>query len=309
LSAVCTRDVERKRAAAKLLRLLAKEQIIREARGLPPVSPSALLPKTESKTKSAAVPALPSPAKKDSVAPLAKKGGKLEAELVKQSDIALPLSKIPVPPCSVVPGALPFSYSALKTKAALSTGLGPARGSTWLWFMVGDVDVTHTPGTDFRDVSITAQKFQAGWVKDPTMTLEDKDLRPRQQAMLDCVSKNDKCEYGSKRKGVPVGFTHRWRYSDSQWECGKESWATHSCEWWEQRLSDRWEVRCLMRWSAESGGLPKEGKYMLVGEQRAEKINRNQYATAMRGALFPVGTEAEKQAVLKSAMREYSPSK
>lgn len=307
LSAVCMRDVERKHAAAKLLRLLAKEQALREARGLPPVLASALLPKTEAKAKSAAVPSPPSPTK-DS-APLAKKGGKLEAELVKQSDVALPISKIPVPPCSAMPGALPFSYCALKTKAALSTGLGPARGSTWLWFMVGDVDLSRSPGTDFHDVSITAQKFQAGWVKDPTMTLEDKELRPRQQAMLDCVSKNGECVYGSKRKGVPVGFTHRWKYSDSQWECGKESWATHSCEWWEQRQADRWEVKVAMRWIAESGCLPKTGKYVLVGEQRAEKINRNQYSTAMRGALFPVGTEAEKEAVLKSATRAYSPRK
>eukprot|EP00756_Hemistasia_phaeocysticola_P029082 Hpha_TRINITY_DN16209_c1_g15::TRINITY_DN16209_c1_g15_i1::g.13948::m.13948 len=292
---VYSQEAEKRRAAAKLLRLLAKEQILREARGLPP--------------KPAPVPTLPPSPTKTKKAPLAKKGGKLEAELVKQDDIALPVSKIPAPPCSGIPGALPFSYCALKTKAALSTGLGPKRGSTWLWFMVGDVDLSDTPGTEFLDVSIGAQKFQAGWVKDPTMSLEDKEIRPRQQAMLECVSKNSECEYGSKRKGVPVGFTHRWKYSDSQWECGKQNWATQSCEWWEQRQADRWEVKVSMRWTAESGCLPPKGKYVLVGEQRAEKINRNQYATAMRGALFPVGTEAEKKAVLERATRAYSASK
>lgn len=233
-----------------------------------------------------------------------RKGGKLQAELKEAGDVVFPLTKVPRPPCAFVRGAVPFAYSALKTKATLTTGLGPMQGATWVWFMVGDVRVTANPSGEL-DVHITASKFQAGWVKDPTMDVPVAELRPRQEAMLQCVSKGTTSKYGSKRRGVPPGFTHQWRYSDSKWECGgKESWNTTGCEWWERKEVDRWEVKVNMRWSEGSTVIP--GRYTLVGEQRAEKLNRNQYSTAMRGALFYVSSEAERVAALEQSTAAYA---
>lgn len=234
----------------------------------------------------------------------ARKGGKIEAELREPGDVVFPLTKVPRPPCTFLHGSVPFTYSALKTKATLTTGLGPMPGSTWVWFMVGDVKVTASPSGAF-DVQITASKFQAGWVKDPTMDVPTSELRPRQEAMLQCISKGTTSKYGSSRRGVPPGFTHLWRYSDSRWACGdKVSWDTTGCEWRETKEVDRWEVQVNMRWGKDTTVVP--GRYALVGEQRAEKLNRNQYSTAMRGALFYVTSEAERVAVLQQSTAAYA---
>jgi len=242
--------------------------------------------------------ALPSPSTRHP-----RKGGKIERELLEPENVAFPLTKVPPAPCSFVHGAVPFAFSALKTKAALTTGLGPMVGSTWLWFMVGDVDVTPSRSGGL-DVHIAASKFQAGWVSDPTMQVPTAELRPRQEAMLQCVSDGTASKYGARRRGVPPGFSHQWRYSDSRWECRDLSWGTSRCEWRETKEVDRWDVTVSMRWGEGSTVVP--GRYTIVGEQRAEKLNRNQYSTAMRGALFYVSSEAERVAALQQATAAYA---
>lgn len=232
-----------------------------------------------------------------------RKGGKIEAELLEPESVVFPVSKVPRPPCSFVHGAVPFAYSALKTKAALTTGLGPLPGSTWVWFMVGDVKVTASHSGEL-DVHIAASKFQAGWVNDPTMQIPTSELRPRQEAMLRCVSSGTTSKYGAARRGVPQGFSHRWRYSDTKWECRDQGWSATGCEWQETKDADRWNVSVNMRWGAGSTVVP--GRYTIVGEQRAEKLNRNQYSTAMRGALFYVSSEAERVTALHQSAAAYA---
>eukprot|EP01065_Artemidia_motanka_P050606 TRINITY_DN869_c0_g1_i1.p1 TRINITY_DN869_c0_g1~~TRINITY_DN869_c0_g1_i1.p1 ORF type:complete len:338 (+),score=156.15 TRINITY_DN869_c0_g1_i1:67-1014(+) len=290
----------RRHAAAKLMRLLAKEQGLKALRGIgggcffDEMYP--FLPEDDEEEAA--------PAPKGKGAPAAKKGGKLEQELVTAEEACLPLAKVPPVPCGGLPGAAVFSYAALKTKARLSTGLGPAKGSTWLWFVVGDVDVAATKGGG-RQMRLSADKFQAGWAKTADGGVELAELRPRQHAMLECVSAGKVSDYGKGRRGVPVGFSHQWNYSDSKWEMASGGWGTAGCEWKETKGTDRWRVDVAMQWLSDAAA---EGRYVVVAEQRAEKINRNQYGTAMRGALFYVGSDAERDAALRHATAAYKRS-
>merc|ERR550532_1851050 len=112
--------------------------------------------------------------------------------------------------------------------------------------------------------------------------------------------------YGSGRGGTPAGFQHAWRYSDSSWAMGDAGPAcsTSEARWSEVKGTDRWRVDVSMRWHGAGPGMP-EGRHVLVAEQRAEKLNPNQYATAMRGALVPIAGDAAGREVLRELIELY----
>mmetsp|Transcript_57583 Transcript_57583/g.180378 ORF Transcript_57583/g.180378 Transcript_57583/m.180378 type:complete len:204 (+) Transcript_57583:624-1235(+) len=155
------------------------------------------------------------------------------------------------------------------------------------------------------EVRISGDKFQAGWVPDPGRKLSASTLRKNHCSMLQSALDGTLNEYGSGRGGTPEGFSHAWRYSDSTWTLGKEdaSWPTSAATWTEVKGKDRWRVDIRMRWNCAN--CVKQGRYLFVAEQRAEKLNPNQYATALRGAMVHVSSDAEGREALEAMIRLY----
>eukprot|EP01062_Namystynia_karyoxenos_P016708 TRINITY_DN1613_c0_g1_i1.p1 TRINITY_DN1613_c0_g1~~TRINITY_DN1613_c0_g1_i1.p1 ORF type:complete len:365 (+),score=103.12 TRINITY_DN1613_c0_g1_i1:74-1096(+) len=240
----------------------------------------------------------------------AEAGGRGEGvlkELVgpKEADLPGTAGRVPAPPCCSAAGAIPFAYASLKTKTQLSgSDSGPPPGATWLWFLVCDMAVRRE-GEDAATVRITGSKFQAGWLAEQRLPAPRGLLREREGEMLRCVLNGTESKHGKARGGVPEGFAHEWAYSDSRWElpglCSAA--ATSACRWKEEKGTDRWAVEVEMRWDGAEA--LKGGQYLLVADQRAEKLNRNQYATAMRGALFPADAPGSRAAALRALSRAH----
>eukprot|EP01065_Artemidia_motanka_P000531 TRINITY_DN10246_c0_g2_i1.p1 TRINITY_DN10246_c0_g2~~TRINITY_DN10246_c0_g2_i1.p1 ORF type:complete len:335 (+),score=100.02 TRINITY_DN10246_c0_g2_i1:76-1080(+) len=223
--------------------------------------------------------------------------------------VELPRERVPALPHEDAPEFFDFEYAAVKTKLSRSAASsGPPPGSTWLWFLVADVE-TEDAGEGRVRVKITGDKFQAGWVPDPTKFCSTAQLRSRCMTMLRSVIDGTENEYGLGRKGVPEGFKHDWFYSDSMLRFGKISGMTSDARWTEVKVADRWKVRISL---TVSGDVPKElqpgQRHVLVADQRAEKLNANQYATAMRGAAMPAGSR-DRKSVVEAVLAEYEKEK
>jgi hypothetical protein len=227
--------------------------------------------------------------------------------LVAASAVELPLSRIPVPLCCKAAGASEFAWASLKTKMALQEGaFGPDSGATWLWFLVAEMLVTPVSedSRHYANVRIIGNKFQAGWVPEFQKNLSSSVLQSRHHSMLQSALDGTQNQYGSGRGGTPEGFSHAWNYSDSDWMINGVSSAVSRARWSEVKGKDRWRVDVSMLW--REAGKINEGRHLLVAEQRAEKLNPNQYATAMRGAMVPIGSDVEGKEALLGLIKLYS---
>mmetsp|Transcript_81540 Transcript_81540/g.239443 ORF Transcript_81540/g.239443 Transcript_81540/m.239443 type:complete len:488 (-) Transcript_81540:28-1491(-) len=263
---------------------------------------------TEEATKASSATALRSllPGKEVSDQQGAQSAG--HGRLICAADVKLPLSKMLVPPACSMANAIEFSWGSLKTKTSLQSGnFGPEAGSTWLWFLVAELEATHkhTAKDSFMDVHIVGDKFQAGWLPDPGRKVSAAALRKNHCSMLQSALDGTLNEYGSSRGGTPEGFSHAWRYSDSSWTTGRDdaSWPTSAATWTEVKRKDRWRVDIQMQWLCAN--CVKEGRYLFIAEQRAEKLNPNQYATAMRGAMVHIMNDMEGRDALERMIRLY----
>jgi len=223
--------------------------------------------------------------------------------------VNFPLSRVPTPLACLAPNSTEFSWASLKTKTTLQGGtFGPDSGSTWLWFIVAELAIAHRSlGKDpFVDVHIVGSKFQGGWVRDPAKSVPSSTLRTRHRSMLQSALDGSLNDYGSSRSGTPEGFTHSWSYSDATWATSRKdmAWPTSGARWSEVKGKDRWRVDIRMRWHCT--GCNQAGRYLVVAEQRAEKLNPNQYATAMRGAMVPVASDGEGREALCGMIRLYA---
>lgn len=228
------------------------------------------------------------------------------AGLVSADNVQFPLAKIPSPLCSKADGAVEFSWCSLKTKTSLQGGaFGPDTGSTWLWFLVAEVMATRRMigSENFTDVRVLGNKFQAGWVPDPSKSVTASLLRTRHHSMLQSAMDGTLNEYGSGRGGTPEGFSHAWNYSDSSWVEGDTSYAVSKARWKEVKGKDRWRIDISMLWHGPEK--MREGRHFLVAEQRAEKLNPNQYATAMRGAIVPIVSDTDGKEALLGMVKLY----
>lgn len=220
-------------------------------------------------------------------------------------DILVPLDKVAVPPYCAGHDKTTFSYGAVKTKANMSAGFGPAVGSTWSWFLVGEL-IVKSAGTRSQ-VTLRAEKFQAGWASTAAAEIPEAKLRSNQRSVVQAVLDGAECKAVMPRRGVPDGFSHSWNYSDSEWSMGSGEtapWPTEKTKWKETKGKDRWRVEVTMEWLTDVG--LAAGHYLLVADQRAEKLNRNQYATAMRGLLLPVRDGTERRAALQGVLDSMS---
>jgi len=244
--------------------------------------------------------------------PAEKEAPGVDRRLALPSDVEFPLARVPVPLSCTAPGAIAFSWASLKTKTALQgSNVGPPAGSTWLWFLVTELFAHRVVSEDgsIMDVRMVGDKFQAGWVSNPKQNTAASVLRTRHHSMLQSMLEGTSNDYGSERGGTPVGFSHSWKYSDSTWArgSGEFGFPTSAARWAEVKGKDRWRVNINMRWHGAVGCV-EEGRYLLVADQRAEKLNPNQYATAMRGAMVRIDNDAEGQAALQEMIRLYGSS-
>eukprot|EP00756_Hemistasia_phaeocysticola_P003663 Hpha_TRINITY_DN12368_c0_g1::TRINITY_DN12368_c0_g1_i1::g.155901::m.155901 len=229
--------------------------------------------------------------------------------LLSAEAVSLPFERVPTPTCLGVPGAEPFDYFALKTKRHLqASNSGPPPGSTWIWFLVGSISAKPDADGEGHTLTLVGDKFQAGWIPESSKFVSGAQLRSRRQSMLRSVIDGKENAYGLERKGCPEGFRHDWDYADSELVLGVSRLATRGARWVEEKQSDRWTVRLTL---TTKGDLPSEfegGKeVVVVADQRAEKLNANQYATAMRGARFVVTSLEQKREVLEKVCQQYSP--
>eukprot|EP01059_Diplonema_ambulator_P003576 TRINITY_DN1327_c0_g1_i1.p1 TRINITY_DN1327_c0_g1~~TRINITY_DN1327_c0_g1_i1.p1 ORF type:complete len:351 (+),score=109.75 TRINITY_DN1327_c0_g1_i1:54-1106(+) len=210
------------------------------------------------------------------------------------------------------PGAECFNYDAIKSKLVQSNYQGPKDGSTWLWYLVGDMDVypDDSKGGKTAAVHLTGDKFQAGWLKDPKEPVPWGVIKKRQHTMVDSIIHEAMNSYGKGRRGCQPGYRHRWNYADSQWTVkdNESVVKTLATSWDEEKEEDRWTINVHMQW--ESTHPIVEGKYLIVADQRAEKLNKNQYQTNMAGRRWYLGgidaspekIEAAKKSILKSLL-------
>eukprot|EP01064_Diplonema_japonicum_P011684 TRINITY_DN1911_c1_g1_i1.p1 TRINITY_DN1911_c1_g1~~TRINITY_DN1911_c1_g1_i1.p1 ORF type:complete len:316 (+),score=44.03 TRINITY_DN1911_c1_g1_i1:100-1047(+) len=184
-----------------------------------------------------------------------------------------------------------FVYNSTKSKVAASTAQGPPDGSTWIWFIVADLSVSEN-GT----AVLKGDKFQAGWLRNSSEAADASTIKQRKAEMIDSVLKGRQNEYGLQRSGVPVGFKHKWNYSDSSWG----STTTTGVIWEEEKLEDRWKICVTFPEFAEPGGCPRS--WVVVAEQRAEKLNKNQYLTNMKGTQYPLEENTASQKDLRASI-------
>ena len=186
-----------------------------------------------------------------------------------------------------------IEYEAVKTKTKASSAQGPPDGSTWHWYIIADMTVNEK-----GECTIRGDKYQAGWSRGvdvpPAAGIDERKL-----TMMQSTLTGNENKYGLERGGVPEGFAHLWSYADSCFEINQNGSAsssskTSSASWWEQKKTDRWEIRV----SLVSTPPPcQPGTYLLVADQRAEKLNLNQYNTKLTGRLhtFPEGKCAKEE--------------
>lgn len=323
----CVGDVER--AAAKLLE---HPQCLETALSKPPASQDSIeeqtaAPSSQASTSSKKVRArraTPTPRKRKQAseaveAPSSSSGvvapehPKQKAALLEVNDVKLPLHKLQAPPTALVPDSKEFAWGSLKTKATLQkTTFGPDAGSTWLWFLAADLVASEkqVDGDIFTDIHIVGDKFQAGWLRDASLSPVVATLRRNQCSFLQSEIDGTVNDRGVTHRGVPEGFSHAWHYSDSVWSLGQPGattdWPTSLATWSEVKKKDRWRVDIRMRWKCAVGA--QQQRYFLVAEQRAEKLNPNQYATAMRGTMIPIQSDEGGQRMLHEVLQAYQSS-
>eukprot|EP01064_Diplonema_japonicum_P020542 TRINITY_DN300_c3_g1_i1.p1 TRINITY_DN300_c3_g1~~TRINITY_DN300_c3_g1_i1.p1 ORF type:complete len:337 (+),score=54.67 TRINITY_DN300_c3_g1_i1:77-1087(+) len=187
-----------------------------------------------------------------------------------------------------------FEYNAVKSKLVQSNYQGPKDGSTWLWYLIGEMSVYPDEGTGSKSASVhlKGDKFQAGWLSAPSEPIPHGVIENRKNTMVDSVMQDQVNSYGKARRGCQPGYRHRWTYSDSAWELKgktvKKGAATSCCSWDEQKEEDRWTVNVHMMWQAQEA--LTEGIFLVVADQRAEKMNKNQYQTSMSGKKWYLGS-------------------
>ncbi|KAJ9471544.1 hypothetical protein DIPPA_28382 [Diplonema papillatum] len=202
---------------------------------------------------------------------------------------------------------------------------------------------------------ITGDKFQAGWTPDPSEKVSGTVMANRKASMIESILHSKINSYGKNRRGCKPGYSHRWTYANSEWaDAGNDAretaglatseakklgglqtteakktggfqtskakksggLETTECFWDEQKNEDRWLVSVSMRWTAPTARIVP-GAYVVVADQVASKMNKNQYSTAMRGARYRLGSvdtppeqlAAAKQDLLASVLRELRPAK
>ena len=88
---------------------------------------------------------------------------------------------------------------------------------------------------------------------------------------------------GNKYTGMPVGGKHHWEYPDGKWE--------------ETKISpDEWQFRFIatkgrFRPAPIDSGAKRGTEYhwYIIADQKAVKLNTDQYQTVMEGSKFKVG--------------------
>ena len=198
-----------------------------------------------------------------------------------------------------------FEYNSIKSKFTNSSFQGPADGSTWDWYILADMKVeqkqSNQRNVGMRTIAqIDGDKFQAGWERTPDLhTTSENVMLRRKNSMVQSVTYNKENSYGLSRRGCKPGYKHKWTYSDSLFSVtDSDPIRTSAAVWSETKGSDRWKISVNMQWDAV-GQVPQEGSYLLIADQRASKLNKNQYDTSMKGKLWWLGHPNESAEVIQ----------